>query len=141
MTITGIAGKNLHEFWGPDDATAYLGTMIPGFPNFFTLMGPNTGLAHGGNVIFITECQVRYILGALREVIERGAQSVDVKSDVFAAHIAEVDALHAGMVWTHKGLTNWYRNEHGRVFALLPYRLVDYWKMTSTFAPEEYTIA
>ncbi len=140
MTITGVGGKDLHQFWGPDDATAYLGTMVPGFPNFFMLMGPNTGLAHGGNVIFITECQVRYILSALREVIERGAQAADVKPAVFDAHIAQVDALHAGMVWTHKGLTNWYRNDQGRVFALLPYRLVDYWQMTRTFSPEEYTI-
>ena len=140
MTITGVGGKDLHEFWGPDDATAYLGTMVPGFPNFFMLMGPNTGLAHGGNVIFITECQVRYILSALREVIETGAEAADVRPEVFADHVAEVDALHAGMVWTHKGLTNWYRNEAGRVFALLPYRLVDYWKMTRTFTPGEYRI-
>ena len=141
MTIKGVGGKDLHEFWGPDDATAYLGTMVPGFPNFFMLMGPNTGLAHGGNVIFITECQVRYIMAALRTVIEQGASSADVKPEVHAAHVREVDALHAGMVWTHKGLTNWYRNDQGRVFALLPYRLVDYWKMTRTFVPENYIVA
>ena len=141
MTIKGVGGKDIHDFWGPDDATAYLGTLVPGFPNFFMLMGPNTGLAHGGNVIFITECQVRYIMSALREVIESGASFADVKPEVHAAHVREVDALHAGMVWTHKGLTNWYRNDQGRVFALLPYRLVDYWKMTRTFSPEEYTIA
>ena len=141
MTIRGVGGKDLHDFWGPDDATAYLGTMVPGFPNFFMLMGPNTGLAHGGNVIFITECQVRFIMAALRTVIEQDAHSADVRPEVHAAHVREVDALHAGMVWTHKGLTNWYRNDQGRVFALLPYRLVDYWKMTRTFVPEEYTIA
>lgn len=140
MTITGTGGKDLHRFWGEDDATAYLGTVVPGFPNFFMLMGPNTGLAHGGNVIFITECQVRYIMAALREVIESGAEAVDVRPEVFDDHIAEVDRLHAGMVWTHPGLTNWYRNAAGRVFALLPYRLVDYWKMTREFAPAEYVI-
>jgi hypothetical protein len=35
------------------------------------------------------------------------------------------------MVWTHKGMTNWYRNRRGRVFAITPWRLVEYWKMTS----------
>ena len=140
MTIKGVGGRDLHAFWGPDDATAYLGTVVPGFPNFFMLMGPNTGLAHGGNVIFITECQVRYIMATLREVIERGAEAADVRADVFADHVAEVDRLHAGMVWTHPGLTNWYRNAAGRVFALLPYRLVDYWKMTREFDPAEYVI-
>jgi 4-hydroxyacetophenone monooxygenase len=104
-------------------------------------MGPNTGLAHGGNVIFITECQTRFILTCVREVLESGKAAIDVKRDVHDAHIREVDALHAGMVWTHKGLNNWYRNAHGRVFALLPYRLVDYWKMTKEFSPRDFTIS
>lgn len=140
MKITGKKGRDLHQVWGPDDATAYLGTMVPEFPNFFILMGPNTGLAHGGNVIFITECQVRLILTCLREVLENGASAIDVQHPAHDGYVAEVDALHANMVWTHKGLTNWYRNDAGRVFALLPFRLVDYWKMTKDFKPEDYQL-
>ncbi len=141
MTIKGKGGRDLHEYWGPDDATAYLGTAVPGFPNFFTLMGPNTGLAHGGNVIFITECQVRLILTCLREVLESGKQAIDVRPEAHDAYVREVDDLHAHMVWTHKGLTNWYRNDAGRVFALLPFRLVDYWKMTKDFKAEDFLLS
>ena len=141
MTIKGKSGRDLHDYWGDDDAQAYLGTMVPNFPNFFMLMGPNTGLAHGGNVIFITECQTRYILACLREVLENGKATIDVKREVHDAHVREVDGLHAGMVWTHKGLNNWYRNAKGRVFALLPYRLVDYWKMTKEFSPRDFHIS
>lgn len=141
MRVTGSGGKNIHDVWKPDDATAYLGTTVPGFPNLFLLLGPNTGLAHGGNVIFIAECQVRYIMLALRELLEGGHHSLDVKPAVHDSYNAEVDRLHAGMVWTHPGLTNWYRNPAGRVFAILPYRLIDYWQMTSEFEPDEYTFA
>ncbi len=141
MRITGLNGVEIHDVWKPDDATAYLGTTMPGFPNFFMLMGPNTGLAHGGNVIFMSECQVRYVMMALREVIEGGHHSLDVKPPVHDAYVAEVDRLHNGMVWSHKGLSNWYRNPQGRVFAVLPYRLVDYWQMTSKFTPAEYDFA
>ncbi len=102
MTITGEDGRDLHAIWGP-----------------------NTGLAHGGNVIFITECQMRLILTALREVLELGARAIDVTPEAHDAYVADVDERHARMVWTHKGLTNWYRHDAGRVFALLPYRLVD----------------
>ena len=42
----------------------------------------------------------------------------------------EVDAMHARMVWTHKGMTNWYRNQAGRVVSIMPWRVVDYWRMT-----------
>ena len=141
MTIKGRHGINLHEVWKPDDATAYLGTLVPEFPNYFILLGPNTGLAHGGNAIFMVECQVRYIMNCLREVIESGKHSIDVRAPVHDAFVEEVDQLHEGMVWTHKGLNNWYRNPAGRVFAVLPYRLVDYWRMTSVFDPSEYRFA
>ena len=141
MTIKGKGGRDLHEFWGPDDATAYLGTVIPNFPNFFTLMGPNTGLAHGGNVIFITECQVRLILTCLREVLESGRSAIDILPEAHDAYVRQVDHLHANMVWTHKGLTNWYRNDAGRVFALLPFRLVDYWRMTKDFKQEDFQLS
>ncbi len=141
MTVRGSGGRSIHDVWKPDDATAYLGTTVPGFPNLFLLLGPNTGLAHGGNVIFIAECQVRYIMMALRELLEKGKHSLDVKPEVHDAYNAEVDRLHAGMVWTHPGLTNWYRNPAGRVFAILPYRLIDYWQMTSEFHPDEYCFA
>jgi 4-hydroxyacetophenone monooxygenase len=138
MQIFGRAGRELHAFWGDDDAKAYLGLTVPGFPNFFILTGPNTGLAHGGNQIFMTECGVRYMMLALRELYESGRRSIECRPHVYEAYNRRVDAMHARMVWTHKGMTNWYRNRHGRVFAITPWRLVEYWKMTSRFDPAEY---
>ena len=85
----------------------------------------------------MVECQVRYIMNCLRKVIEQGQHSIDVRASVHDAFVEEVDQLHDDLVWTHKGLTNWFWNPAGRVFAVLPYRLVDYWRMTSTFDPSE----
>jgi 4-hydroxyacetophenone monooxygenase len=140
MTIVGKDGRELHDLWGADDARAYLGLTVPGFPNFFMLTGPNTGLAHGGNQIFMTECGVRHMMLALRELLEGGHRSIECKPEVYENYNREVDAMHARMVWTHKGMTNWYRNPQGRVFAITPWRLVEYWKMTSRFDVEEYAI-
>jgi 4-hydroxyacetophenone monooxygenase len=130
MKIRGRGGIELHSVWKPDDATAYLGTLVAGFPNFFMLLGPNTGLAHGGNAIFITECQMRFVMLCLRQLIDQKLQSVEVTPAAHDAYVEEVDRLHAGMVWAHAGVSNWYKNAAGRVFAVLPYRLVDFWKMT-----------
>jgi 4-hydroxyacetophenone monooxygenase len=141
MQIFGRHGRELHEVWGKDDAKAYLGLTVPGFPNFFILTGPNTGLAHGGNQIFMTECGVRHTMLALRELYEAGHRTIECRADVYERYNREVDAMHARMVWTHKGMTNWYRNRHGRVFAITPWRLVDYWKMTSRIDPAEYEFA
>ena len=138
IQIKGRGGQDLHAVWGPNDAQAYLGTMVPDFPNLFILQGPNTALAHGGNAIFIAECQMNLVMNALRDVIEGHHKAVAVRRDVHNAYVQAVDDLHAGMVWSHKGVTNWYRNPQGRVFAVLPYRLVDYWKMTSKFDPADF---
>jgi 4-hydroxyacetophenone monooxygenase len=140
MAVFGRDGRELHEVWGADDAKAYLGLTVPGFPNFFMLTGPNTGLAHGGNQIFMTECGVRYMMLALRELVEGGHRSIECRPEVYESYNREVDATHARMVWTHKGMTNWYRNINGRVFAITPWRLVEYWKMTSRFDAAEYQI-
>jgi hypothetical protein len=45
--------------------------MVPNFPNFFLLLGPNTILAHN-SATFMIECQVSYIENCLKEVIKSG---------------------------------------------------------------------
>ena len=42
MTITGRDGKTIEELWAEDGARAYLGCMMPGFPNLWSIYGPNT---------------------------------------------------------------------------------------------------
>ncbi len=81
-------GCELHEVWGADDAKAYLGLTVPGFPNFFMLTGPNTGLAHGGNQIFMTECGVRHMMLCLRELLEGGRRSIECRPKSTRATIA-----------------------------------------------------
>jgi 4-hydroxyacetophenone monooxygenase len=130
MTIVGREGVVLREAWGDDDPYAYVGTTVHGFPNLFCVLGPNTALAHGGSIFFVTECQVRYATGCMVKAIEQGAGAVEVRREVQDGYVAAVDAEHAQLVWTHPGMRNWYRNERGRVFSPMPWRLVDFWRMT-----------
>lgn len=59
LPIQGREGLTMKEYWeksgGP---TAYKGTTMPGFPNMFLLLGPNSGAGHA-SVLFYEECQVR----------------------------------------------------------------------------------
>ena len=130
LNITGRDGKPLADAWANDNPTAYLGLTVPGFPNFFTMLGPNTGPAHGGSVIFQSECQSRYITACLVEMIERDIAAIDVRQDAHDRYISEVDAEHEQLIWTHPGMSTYYRNKQGRVFSAMPWRFVDYWRMT-----------
>ena len=130
LDITGRGGKNLRDKWTGDNPTAYLGLTVPDFPNLFCMLGPNTGPAHGGSVIFQSECQSRYISACLVEMIERGLAAIDVRQEMHDDYVRKVDAEHEAMIWTHPGMTTYYRNKSGRVFSAMPWRFVDYWAMT-----------
>ena len=121
---------SLRDEWGEDDARAYLGITIPGFPNFFCLYGPNTGLGHGGSLIFLTECATRYILKLIQYMILHQIDGIEVKPDVFDQYNREVDQAHENMIWALPVTNNWYRNSRGRVVTNSPWRVVDYWSMT-----------
>jgi 4-hydroxyacetophenone monooxygenase len=137
--VTGRDGS-LREEWGEDDARAYLGITIPGFPNFFCLYGPNTGLGHGGSLIFLTECATRYIVKLIQYMILHQVDGIEVKRDVFDQYNHRVDEAHENMIWSLPVTNNWYRNSRGRVVTNSPWRVVDYWSMTHDPDPAEFRL-
>ncbi len=130
LDIRGAGGTALADAWADDNPSAYLGITVPGFPNMFILYGPNTNLGHGGSAVFHAECQARYITRTMVEMIEADVEAIDVRPDAHDDWVAKVDAAHSEMIWTHPGMSTWYRNRHGRVVSTSPFRLVDYWRMT-----------
>lgn len=126
----GRDGRSLREVWNDDDARAYLGTAVPGFPNFFILYGPNTQPGHGGSLLFVIEMQIHYIMDLLRKMNAKRLGAVAIRQDVHDAYNDSVDAAHENMVWTHPGMQTYYRNSRGRVTVNFPYRNVDLFAMT-----------
>ena len=138
IEIVGRAGP-LAERWAEDDPRAYLGMTVPDFPNLFCLYGPNTNVGHGGSVMFNAECQVRYVTDCLRQMAESGIDAIDCRPEAHDSYNERVDAEHEQLVWTHPGMSTWYRNAKGRVFSVQPWRLVDYWRMTHDADLGDYT--
>mgnify|MGYP003673113346 CR=1 FL=1 len=130
LNITGRDGKQLATEWAGDNPTAHLGITVAGFPNMFCMMGPSTGLGHGGSAMFQAEVQARYIVDCLLNLFNSNAGSIEVLPEVQADFVARVDAEHEQLIWSHPKLQTYYRNALGRVFSLLPWRIVDYWQMT-----------
>ena len=107
----------------------------------FVMQGPNTGLGHGGSAIFQSECQARHITSCLVEMSQRDAHTIEVTAAAHNEHVAAVDAAHEQMIWTHPGMSTYYRNRHGRVVTVMPWRLVDYWGMTHDVDPAAYELS
>jgi 4-hydroxyacetophenone monooxygenase len=130
LGIVGRGGQSLADAWAGDTPSAYLGIAVAGFPNLFLMYGPNTNLGHGGSIIFHAECQARYISKLLVAMAEQGIGALEVKRAAQDEYQHRVDEEHAGLIWTHPGMSTWYRNAKGRVISVSPWRLVDYWAMT-----------
>ncbi|MCC6435961.1 MAG: NAD(P)/FAD-dependent oxidoreductase [Acidimicrobiales bacterium] len=136
----GRGGKSLRQKWDDDNAMAYMGTVVPEFPNFFILYGPNLQPGHGGSLIFVVEMQVRYIMDMIAKMSKQGIGAVEVREDVWEGYNDNVAREHEDMVWTHPGMTTYYRNARGRITINSPYRNVDFFDMTKEVDLDEYVV-
>ncbi len=139
MKITGRGGAVLNEVWG-EEPRAYLGITVPDFPNLYCLYGPSTNLAHAGSIIFHSECQVRYIVGCIKAMVDGGIEAVECRREVHDEYNDRLDEALAQTVWAHPGVDSWYKNAAGRVTTTSPWRLVDYWAWTKEPDLADFTI-
>jgi 4-hydroxyacetophenone monooxygenase len=138
MRIIGRDGINLREQWG-DEPTAYLGITVKNFPNFFCLYGPGTNLAHGANIIFQAECQVHYVLEAIREVLSSNNKTLEPRADVHDEYAQRYQSEISQMVWAHPSVRHsHFKNREGRIFTLSPWPVPTYWRWTKTFRRADY---
>jgi len=129
VEIVGREGAVLSEVWDGDDPRAYLGMMVPQFPNLFCLYGPNTQTA-GGSLLFVIESQIHYMTNLLVKLQKEGLVTAEPTAEVFSNYNQRVDIANENMIWTHSGMETYYRNARGRVVVVNPFRAVDFWAMT-----------
>ncbi|MFF5109553.1 flavin-containing monooxygenase [Streptosporangium sp. NPDC000509] len=136
IEVTGRGGRRLAEEW-KDGAEAYLGIAVPHFPNLFLLYGPNTNLGHT-SIVFMLECQVRYVMGCLPQLASRGP--MEVRPEAMDTWRQNLDRDMEGMVW-QAGCTSWYKNASGRVTGNWPGSATAYRRLTRTPRPEAFQFA
>lgn len=128
----GKDGRNLGEFWG-DDPRAYLGMLVPHFPNLFLLYGPNSQPVSGGiSLPSWFQIWAAYVGQCLVEMFEGGYSSVAVTESAFEAFNERLDAEASGMAFvTDKGSAerNYYLNSSGRLQVNTPFETADLYAM------------
>jgi cation diffusion facilitator CzcD-associated flavoprotein CzcO len=130
-------GGSLREVWGKS-ARAHLGATVPGFPNLFLMLGPNTGLGHG-SMVYMIESQIAHVFGALRTMDERQSDVIEVRPEALAAYNSELDRRLEGTVW-NTGCSSWYFDEGGRNAALWPDWTWRFRRRASRFEPADYRL-
>ncbi len=138
LRLVGAGGRELADEWR-EGMAGYLGSSVAGFPNMFTLIGPNTGLGHNSMIVMM-EAQYRYVLSALEWMRRSGAREFDVRRDVQDAFNHDLQRRMKDTVWS-SGCNSWYLDPSGKNTALWPGYTVAYRNATRRFKPERYRIA
>jgi cation diffusion facilitator CzcD-associated flavoprotein CzcO len=117
LDVYGRGGLRLHDDW-IDGAEAYLGTVVPGYPNLFTLYGPNTNGVT--SIIYILEAQSEFVRRVLDDMGRRQLQAVEIKRHIHDAYNAEIQDAMTGSVWL-ANCNNYFRHPNGKVITQFPY--------------------
>jgi cation diffusion facilitator CzcD-associated flavoprotein CzcO len=136
--VRGRDGRTLADVWN-GSPRAHLGATVPGFPNLFIMLGPNTGLGHN-SMIYMIESQIAYVMDALRAMRSQDAAVVEVRPEVEARHHEEVQRRMQGTVW-NTGCTSWYQDAKGDNPTLWPDWTWQFRRRTARFDAAEYVIA
>ncbi len=137
--VRGRDGQTLGDVWRQHGMQALRGTTVAGFPNLFTLVGPNTGLGHN-SIVFMIESQIAYVMDALRTLHARGAVACEPTPAAQAAFNATVQRRMRNTVWTNGGCASWYLDAHGRNTTLWPGSSWTFRRATRRFDPAEYEL-
>ena len=135
--IRGRGGRTLADAWTPS-MYAFRGTTVPGFPNLFFLLGPNTGLGHT-SVVLMIEAQMQLVVRALRHMRTAGVTAIEPTEQAQQAWTRIVDRKMAGTVW-QTGCQSWYLDKNGRNTTLWPGFATSFRLRMRRFRPQDYAM-
>ncbi|WP_153141011.1 flavin-containing monooxygenase [Paraburkholderia agricolaris] len=135
--VRGRGGIDIVDTWR-DGAHAYLGTTLPGYPNFFMIVGPNTGLGHN-SMVFMIESQVEYVLRALKTMNTERAAAIEVRPHVERAYNEQIQQRLGRAIWSTGGCKSWYLDpKTGKNTTLWPGFAYKFRQATRTFSMDDY---
>jgi cation diffusion facilitator CzcD-associated flavoprotein CzcO len=138
--VVGRRGVEIHDAWGKR-MSAYLGVTINGFPNFFMLLGPNTGLGHN-SVVLMIEAQVRYAMNCLKLMKRRNQRVIEVRAEIQQRFVEEICRRMGGTVWQSGGCKSWYQDPTtGELTTIWPGSVVAYLRRTRSVSPSDYELS
>ena len=125
MSITGRDGMTVEKLWSQTGAQGYVGAMIPGCPNLWTLYGPNS---NGGLLVpAFQEMETFFALQCIERLVLDGKKSIDVKQDAYRQYNEMIDERNQGMAWSDPRAQNYYWTKFGRSATQNPLTPLEMW--------------
>lgn len=136
--VQGLHGKTLSEVWQRPGGKAYKGVSVAGFPNWFIMLGPNTGPGHT-SVLIYTEAQADYIMQGIKHLIRKGVKFMSVKNSIQEYYNTRLQGRMKYTSWA-SGCASWYLDKNGENHTLFPGLASEYVLSISKLKEKEYNV-
>ncbi|MFD4031607.1 flavin-containing monooxygenase [Streptomyces sp. NPDC058637] len=137
--VVGAEGITLAESW-KDGMQALRGATAAGFPNWMTIIGPNTGLGNSSMILMI-ESQLNYMADFMRQLnVLGGRAALDARPSAVGAWNRHVQERMKRTVWNTGGCTSWYLDDEGRNTTVWPGTTGAFRRATRTVDLGEYEV-
>ncbi|MEU6810903.1 NAD(P)/FAD-dependent oxidoreductase [Streptomyces sp. NPDC046831] len=137
--VVGADGRTLAETW-KGGMEALRGASAAGFPNWMTIIGPNTGLGNSSMILMI-ESQLNYMADYLRQLdVLGGRAALDARPGAVDAWNRAVQERMKRTVWNTGGCTSWYLDPSGRNTTIWPGTTAEFRRATRRVDLAEYEI-
>jgi cation diffusion facilitator CzcD-associated flavoprotein CzcO len=137
--VVGADGITLAEAW-KDGMESLRGGGAAGFPNWMTIIGPNTGLGNSSMILMI-ESQLNYLADYMRQLDTLGGRvALAARPSAVAAWNRRVQARMERTVWKSGGCDSWYLDANGRNTTLWPGTTGEFRRATRAVDLGEYEV-
>ncbi|MFB9552708.1 NAD(P)/FAD-dependent oxidoreductase [Streptomyces roseoviridis] len=137
--VIGADGRSLAEHW-KDGMEALRGATAAGFPNWMTIIGPNTGLGNSSMILMI-ESQLNYMADYLRQLdVLGGRAALAARPSAVGAWNRRVQSRMERTVWKAGGCESWYLDANGRNTTLWPGTTAEFRRQTRAVDLSEYEV-
>ncbi|WP_280274744.1 flavin-containing monooxygenase [Nocardia wallacei] len=116
FALRGVDGLDLEKWWDENRLQAYEGVSVPGFPNFFSIIGPYG--YNGSSYFTLIEMQTHHILRLLRHARRKRVTRVEVTRAANERYFREMLDRRAGQVFWQDSCTvanSYYFDKNGDV--------------------------
>ncbi|MGW0705982.1 flavin-containing monooxygenase [Streptomyces sp. NPDC002643] len=152
--VVGVDGRTLAEAWADTGMRSLRGASAAGFPNWMTVIGPNTGLGNS-SMILIIESQLNYMADFIRQLdvlggghLKGGGGSdgagrrvaLDARPDAVEAWNRRVQERMRRTVWNTGGCSSWYLDAEGRNTTVWPGTTTEFRAATRRVDLSEYEV-
>lgn len=139
--VYGRDGQSLADFWDEHRMQAYEGVSVPGFPNFFSVMGPYGYV--GSSYFALVEAQAHHIRRCLERAERDGSTRVEVSQAANDRFFAEMmRRRHRQVFWQDscRQANSYYFDKNGDV-PLRPTSTPEAWTRSRRFPLTDYEFA